>query len=149
LKSYCGKIGYETRALAVVALGEYRDQLKRRGHGKDFRKLHVYLCDACPGGTFHLGRSRERRISESEVRILKKPATPKPEAQPPIKKIPSRGQLKRKAKYWDEKLLKDLKHRLYVQGQKIDADARAEKAKAQRDYENALVAIGIIPENAR
>jgi hypothetical protein len=141
MKTTCGKIPYQTRALAVVALGIYRDQLKRRGHGKDFRKLHVYLCPVCPDGVFHLGRSNVRRISETEAQTMKKPATAKPEAPPPAKKIPSRGELKRKAKYWDEKMLKDLKHRLYVQGQKIDADARAEKAKAQRDYENAVVAI--------
>jgi hypothetical protein len=143
MKTDCGKIPYETRALAVVALGIYRDQLKRRGRGKDFRKLHVYLCPVCADGIFHLGRSNVRRFSETEVQKVKKPATAEPEAPPPAKNIPSTGQLKRKAKYWDEKLLKDLKHRLYVQGQKIDADARAEKAKAQRDYENALAAIGI------
>jgi hypothetical protein len=136
MKTDCGKIPYETRALAVVALGIYRDQLKRRGRGKDFRKLHVYLCPVCPDGIFHLGRSNVRRISETEVQTVKKPATAKHEAPPPAKKVPSSGELKRKLKAIDKRLTAELKHRAYVLGQMIQADA-------QRDYEAALVAIGI------
>lgn len=142
MKTTCGKIAYETRQLAVAALGYYRDHLKSTGQGSDFRRLHVYLCPLCPKRVFHLGRRRRTaaRISEIEVQPWKKKATPEPEAQPPVKKIPSTGELKRKLKAIDKRLTAELKHRAYVLGQIIEADAR-------RDYETTLAAIGITAEN--
>jgi hypothetical protein len=135
MQTTCGKIPYGTRAQAVVALGIYRDQLKRRGHGKDFRKLHVYLCPICPDGIFHLGRSNVRRISETEVQQLKKPSAPKPEVQPPAKKIPSTGELRRKLKRLEEKIDKYNQHRAFVYGQLIERDR-------QRDLAISRAAIG-------
>lgn len=82
----------------------------------------MYAC----GRHFHIGRNNNFKL--------------KPQ---PSKKSPTTGQLHRKLKAIDKRLLAELKHRLYVAGQRIEADARAEKAKAQRDYQNALVAIGI------
>lgn len=118
-----GKIPYWTNTEAEAACESMKATARKTGQGGgSWRRLNVYVC----GHHFHIGRNNSMKF---------KPVQPK--------RIPSRGELKRKAKYWDEKLLKDLKHRLYVAGQKIEADARAEKAKLMRDYENALAAVGI------
>jgi hypothetical protein len=143
MKTECGKIPYATRDKAVAALANSRERFKKRGVGdKSWRRLHVYQCSICEGHPFHLGRCWRPMKAETEVQSLKKPPTPKPAPKSPSQKIPSVGELRRKLKRIDNQLARELKHRLYVQGQIIAADNR-------RDYEAALAAIGITSENGR
>lgn len=122
-----GKEPYYTQAEADAALASIVADAKKTGHGgTSWRRLNVYSC----GHHFHVGRNNNMKFKSL-----------------PAKKIPSYGELLRRKKRIDERLLNELKHKAYVQGQIIDADARAEKAKAQRDYEAAVVAItGELPK---
>jgi hypothetical protein len=118
-----GKQPYYTQAEAEAALESIVRRAKKTGRGgNSYRRLNVYPC----GLHFHVGRNNTLKI---------KPL--------PAEKTPSTGELRRRLKRIDEKLVKDLRHRLYVAGQKIEADALAEKAKQQSEYESALAAIGI------
>jgi hypothetical protein len=125
MKSDCErKHLFLTEAEAERECNRLRRTAKKSGNGgRSFKRLHVYAC----GSHFHIGRAN------SYAKL--KPLEPR--------KIPSHGQLMKRLKRIDERLLNELKHRAYVLGQIIEADAR-------RDYEAALAAIyGSAPENGR
>ena len=128
----CGKIPYATRDAAIVALAEARERFKRSGKGKSWRALHVYKCDECEGVTFHIGRSHKQGARQIHAETRQKTSTQKPQPKP--KKIPSAGALKRRLKNIDKRIEGELRHRAYVLGKLIAADAA-------REYKAALQSI--------
>jgi|SRR5579859_1044486 len=118
---------YYSVAEAEAARDNLKRAAKRSGKGgRSFHRLVVYRC----GNHFHIGRDCTQRIEK--MAALAHVA--------PVNKIPSYGQLMRRLRHIDERLLKEQRHRAYVLGQIIAADAR-------RDYEAAYAAIfGSKPE---
>jgi hypothetical protein len=122
-----GKEPYFTHAEAEAACNSMKRSARKTGKGgRSFHRLIVYAC----GNHFHIGRDCTQRIQKmSEITHTKT-----------AKKIPSQGQLLRRLRNIEDRLLKEQRHRAYVLGQLIAADAR-------KDYEAAHVAIyGSVPK---
>jgi hypothetical protein len=125
MKNQCrGKDPFFTKAEADAACESLKRDAQKTGEGgKSWRRLNVYAC----GNHFHIGRS--------DSYLPKKPATP-------MKKIPSLGQLRRKLQRIDQKMDGERRHRAFVWGQVIQAQALAEEAADIRRREEALRFIG-------
>lgn len=126
----CVKQTYQSEAEAEAALADLVAVHRKTGlGGKSWKRLVVYRCPFTCGG-FHIGRDSTQRLQKMAEITNSKPA----------KKIPTLGQLKRRLRRIDEKLLKEQRHRAYVWGQIIERDR-------QRDYEEALACIyGSVPK---
>ena len=120
MKENCNeKHKYRTQAEAEATRRRIKKDMRRSGGGHGIRKLNAYYCEAHK--CWHLGRSAFYQAQ--------KLAAPK---------IPSTGQLRRKAARLLAKMDGDRQHLHHLLGEIIRRDA-------QRDREAALAMLGYKP----
>jgi hypothetical protein len=114
---------YRTKAEAEAVVRAMRKDLRKAGGGHGIRRLNAYRCDehVC----WHVGRSNRYGVK------LQRPP-----------RVPSTGELKRKLRRIEERMDRDRRQRAFLLGRIIERDR-------QREYQNALAAIGYQPEGQR
>jgi hypothetical protein len=127
----CEKDAYVSQHEAEEKLVLLKAERKRQGHGgKSWKRLVAYQCWKCR--MWHLGRDNSERLQKLHEITNSQP----------VKKIPSAGDLKRRLKRIDKRLDGELRHRAYLLGKIIEADAI-------REYQHALASVfgSAPPEN--
>jgi hypothetical protein len=119
----CCKHKYRSQEEAEKARHHMKKELRQNGGGHGLRKLNTYFCEECQA--WHLGRS-----SRYQTKLEKAD-------------IPTTGELRRRLKRIDKRLDGELRHRAYLLGKIIEADAI-------REYQHALASVfGSAPENEK
>jgi hypothetical protein len=133
----CEKDAYISQAEAEERLVAVKASRKAQGHGgKSWKRLVAYRCWKCR--MWHLGRDNSERLQKlHEIGNTQ-----------PVKRIPSTGDLKRRLKKQTAIIDGGLKHRAYLLGQLIQAQAADEAARQQAQYEAALAAINYVDKKS-